>query len=171
MSRRGLTVLETLVTCAILVTMMLASLVIYTSGLNRQRKQDTTTDSYRAAMTGLAHIRSQLRGSQLLSPGIGNTSGQAMYRYPRMDGNLPRTDEQGRIIWRPPVRFQLVDGKLVRTGGEPRDFCTLGDGGSLSFERLDRRLLRITVVAANPSPDVRRASRYEARVDVYLPNN
>lgn len=165
--------METLLVCAILGAMMLASVVIYATGLNRQRKQETTTESYRAAMIALAQIRSQLRGSQLLSPGLGDgPQPTAVYRFPKMNGDLPKVDSQGMILWRPPVTFQVTGGSLQRVGlGETRPIANLGSNGSVTFERTDRRLLRLRVVADRPSADVRKSSHYEARADVYLPNN
>lgn len=161
-----------MVACAILVSMMAAAMLIYSSGLNRMRKQDNTSESYRAAMTAVAHIRSQLRGSQLLAPGTGSgPQPQAVYRYPKMVGDLPRVDSQGMIIWHSPATFRCDAGILTRTGSEDRQFCNLGAGGSVTFERLDRRLLRLVVIADKPSLDVRKSSHYEARADVYLPNN
>lgn len=172
MRRRGLTVLETMIACAILSVMMAASILIYSSGLNRQRKQDNTTESYRAVMTAIAHIRSELRGSQLLAPGTGSgAQPTAVYRYPVMKGDLPKLDSQGMIVWRPPVTFQMDGSFLSRTGPNTRRFTDLGAGGSVTFERLDRRLLRVKAIADKPSQDVRKRSHYEATVDVYLPNN
>lgn len=172
MRRRGLTVMETMIACAILSGMMVASLIIYSSGLNRQRKQENTTESYRAVMTAVAHIRSQLRGSQLLSPGTSDGAvPTAVYRFPRMVGDLPKVDAMGMIIWRQPSTFQVNGGVLERTGTDPRKFVDLGPDGTITFERKDRRLLRLVVKAEKVNADVRKQSKYEAQVDIYLPNN
>ncbi len=174
MSRRGLTLFEVLVASILLGGMMLASLVIYSTGLANQRKTDSQTDSYRAVMMAIAHIRSELRGGQVLFPATDSgPQPTARYRYPRMKDNLPRVDSTGSPIWAGTGRFELQDGgKLARVNPvDTRTLADLGENGMISFERLDRRLLKVTVVADRFPTDPRKKSHYEATVEIFLPNN
>ncbi|GMU52029.1 MAG: hypothetical protein AMXMBFR33_11750 [Candidatus Xenobia bacterium] len=174
MSRRGLTLFEVLVASMLLGGMMLASLIIYTTGLTNQRKTDSQTDSYRAVMMAISHIRSELRGGQVLFPATDSgPQPTARYRYPRMRNNLPRVDSTGSPIWAGTGTFELRDGgKLTRVNPvDARTLAELGEDGSITFERPDRRLLKVTVVADRYPNDRRRKSHYEATVEIYLPNN
>ncbi|MCE7874866.1 type II secretion system protein [bacterium CPR1] len=174
MSRRGLTLFEVLVASVLLGGMMIASLIIYATGLSNQRKTDSQSDSYRAVMMAISHIRSELRGSQVLYPATDSGPQTiARYRYPRMNGNLPRVDPTGAPIWAGIGTFELRDGgKLTRVNPvDARTLAELGENGSIRFERPDHRLLRVTVVADRFPNDRRRKSHYEATVEIYLPNN
>ncbi|MEW6278051.1 MAG: hypothetical protein AB1758_05465 [Candidatus Eremiobacterota bacterium] len=167
---------EVLVGMGLLSLIMLVTVGIYSAGTRAQRKADAHTATYRAAMVALEHVRSELRGGQLLTPALLGLGPQpaASYRYARVQGGLPLVDDQGVPLWAGTATLRVrSDGRLVKEDrrGTVRVLSDLGRGGSVTFERVDLQLLRLKIVAERKEGDASRDSVYRVTADLELPNN
>ncbi|MBI3926472.1 MAG: hypothetical protein HY319_13105 [Armatimonadetes bacterium] len=172
----GLTLIEVLVSAAVMLMLLTATLSIYVTGLNAQTKSDVQTDAYRAAMISLGRIRAELRGCQLVAPTTpGQPTEYVTYLYPMIVGGVPQVDQSGLPIMAGAAMLRLTEeGRLVKTDtalvGETQVVTRLQ--GRLLFERLDSRLLKVTVVSeiTDPGGLALRQSRYAISARLHLPD-
>ncbi|MEW6284496.1 MAG: hypothetical protein AB1758_38130 [Candidatus Eremiobacterota bacterium] len=171
---RGLTLLEVLIAGAVFSAMMLAVLAIYKTALEARVKEDAGTATYRAAMLGMEHVQSQLRGSQLVEPSdpAAPPSMQAVYRCSQKENGRVKVDAAGLPVWGETATIRMdASGNLVRedTSGI-RVLAHLGPGGSVSFHLLDPRLLEVRILAARTNPSTLAVTRSQAECRLTLPN-
>lgn len=176
-SQVGLTLVEVLISGALLAALSLVMLAIYQVGLGNSAKMDVNSQAYRSMVIALERIRLELRGASLVAPSVtGQQTTDVNYLYPMVrDGKL-KVDRSGSTIWEGAARIFLdSQGRLVKTDsrlpGIEQVLARLGPGGSLQFELMARDLLQATVKAETGTPDQPlRFSVRQMSLRLHLPN-
>lgn len=174
MRSRGSSLVELLVAMTVLALMGAAVLWIYRVGISAQRKGDAHSDAYRQVMIAGRHIHEQLRCCQLQQPSApGAPQATVVYRFPRVSNGQVEIDSTGNPMWAGIATLSVdSQGNVVRTddqGAPAQVLARLGSKGSLEFERLDQRLLKVTLVGYQQAPQGQNG-RYEVSFKLSLPN-
>ena len=145
MTTRGVTLAETLVALAILISIFFVILSIQQSTSRASRKFDIQTENFRNAAIAVKKIKNELRGSRLIYTGDPVRLG---YRRPLKAGNPEEiVVGEGGIVHEPTIReIYLSDGHLY-SSGEP--LIPLGASGDFRYtlEGQAQRIVRVRVVA------------------------
>ena len=179
MKRRGLTLIEVLLTMSLFSMVLLAIYFIYTQTMVVQRKTGAQNQAYRAVMLAMKHVEMQLRGSQLILPSTWSPSLTPLttvtYLYPTVQNGQIVVDVTGTPNWAGRAHFEL-DGigrfsKVDETNAaDSRVLSNLGPNGRVSFWRSERDLLRLRVYAEIADDFGRTTSNYEFETLLRLSN-
>jgi len=167
-----------MVACSVFFMAVLALVFIERSSRAMTAREDARTDTYRAAMLTLEHLRRELRGGLVTEV----LPLKLSYRVPRLDANgEPEVDLAGEALFDPPAPDSLTlemdsQGRVVRRSPtEPeRVFGVLGPEGKLTFLDVDPSrsdLVEIVVLAKHTDPNrPEKNSEYQARMRVFFGN-
>ena len=152
-SRRGLTLIEVVVSAAILAILGMLVTRAYSLSATLTRRSDINELAYREANIGMAKLTNLLKGSTTdlkVSDGVVN---QITVEVPKLDGRRIAIDSSGRAVTDRTLILRKRKGSLVGLRQDEKDdkilhddqvLCRLG-GGSVSFEMIQNRLLEVTM--------------------------
>lgn len=168
--RRGLTLPEVLVVCGLLGLLTSLVATIFALGLKAQSKADATTTASRAALLAVEHLRRELRSAQVIIPDVGESTTLVTYKCPSIQNGFLKVDAAGVPEWTAEATLTGSDEALVKTApeGEVRTLARLGPGGAVVFNRTQKSLLALDVVAYGV--DARSTSEYRANFQLHLSN-
>lgn len=151
--RRGVSLGELLLACALLGLLASALLLLHRAGLGARRRHEAHDRSQRAAMLAISYLRNELQVIQLLQPSSFSSDPvrECRYRRPRLEGPI-RFDASGSPLWEQVCRLVSEDDgslwrRLEEPGGQDRRLVQLGPGGGVFFSRPNEQLLRLHVYA------------------------
>lgn len=179
MSRRGVTLLETLVACALFAFLTGLIVTIQIASKNAARRSDLGNEVYRAAMLAAERLRQEFRGARVESVAAGGAS--ITYWLPRVQNGVLQVLPTGEPDWEPgdpapPDRAVLsmaASGWLQRDfQGDVRRMAFLGPTGSIGFDLpTGSRVLTIRVNARHQHPnDPSVVSTYGVTLRFFLSN-
>jgi type II secretory pathway pseudopilin PulG len=167
----GKTLLEVLVAGAIFALLSTILVLTMRSSHSSQLKTDSKSESQRACLATLNHLRTELRGVQLALPAVGTQTPLLRFRRPLLDPDgLVILTAGGEPSFNPtPVTYTLNSaGVLISTETPPRMLGRLFEEGSIVFNRVSAGVLEVDIVAAQgeDSPDRKSQSRIVSRIAV-----
>lgn len=179
MSRKGVTLLETLVACALFAFLTGLIVTIQIASKNAARRSDLGNEVYRAAMLAAERLRQEFRGARVESVAAGGTS--ITYWLPRIQNGVLQVLPTGEPDWEPgdpapPDRAVLsmaASGWLQRDfQGNVRRMAFLGPTGSITFDLpTGSRVLTARVNARHQHPnDPSVVSTYAVTLRFFLGN-
>ena len=174
----GLTLSELMVACSVFSMAVFAVVLIERSSRLATAKEDVRTETYRAVMLTIEHLRRELRGGMvtLVVPD------RLSYRTPSLDPTGdPVVDPGGEPVWQPadPDSFSVAmnsNGQVIRSSPtEPdRILGSLGVTGKLTFLDVDPTrsdLIEVMVLARVEDPNrPERNNEFSARVKIFFDN-
>ena len=178
MNRRGLTLPELMVACSVFFMAVLAILAIERTSRLASFKEDVRTDTYRATMLTVEHLRRELHGGLVTLV----TPTRLDFRTPLLDpAGEPRVDGAGEPLWDPPdpESYSIAmkpggDVELREPNGPGRLLGHLGNAGKLTFLDVDPTrsdLVQITVLAKVSDPHhPEKSSEFQADFKVFFAN-
>ena len=151
--RRGLTLVEVVVSAAILALLGVLVTRAYSVSATLNRRSDINELAYREANIGMAKLTNLLKGSDTdLKVGDGVVN-QIAVEVPKLDGRRIAINSSGRPVTEKTLILRKRNGSLLglrQDGKDPKILhedqvlCRLGSG-SVSFEMIQNRLLEVTV--------------------------
>ena len=154
--------------------------VVLIASLQSTRKMETKSDAnsqaYRKAQTVMAHLASELRGSQLVEPvDLDVGANTIVYRKPQLNGDRLKINAFGEPLWEDPTSITADPTNQVmqtRSDGSLRVLAELGADGRLSFVRYREDTIKVTVEATvlDPGNRVLREGRSRSERLFYFAN-
>ncbi len=178
MKSRGMTLPELLVAGSVFFMAVLAIIIIERTSGMASAKEDAHTQTYRAVMLTMEHLRRELNGAMVTLV----TPTSLEYRSPLFDSSgEPLVTLAGEHLWDPPDpdSFKIVmltGGEVLATkpGRASRTLGHLGNAGKLTFLDLDPTrsdLVQITLLAKIEDLDQpKNRSQFKASFKVFLAN-
>lgn len=166
-TRRGLTLAEVLVASAIFAMLTMMTLAAYRLSFQASAKQDVHSQAYRAAMLGVGHLQRLLRGSELVSPKVGDpATSELEFQPPLQTGDQLVVDQWGAPRWGATQKIRLEGTNLVHEDdtGRTRLLARLGQRGEVAFTQTAEGMVEIRLVSDAAG------SLYEVTFKVFLSN-
>lgn len=148
---RATTLVELLVACTLFLILTGAVLFTLRAGQGNLNPAQQQSESLRACLLSLEHLREELQSAWLLSPADGEEADSLSYRVPSRDtqGRV-LTGPTGDIVWSPIRTVTVEEGALLRVQADDRRvLARLGEDGELRVERNSPSFLSITVSSSH----------------------
>ena len=119
------------------------------AGRLNQETSETQSESLRACLLAVEHLRSELGAALVEAPLAGETASELSYRVPQRDAdNRALLGPTGDVAWGPLRSMALMSGKLVRTEDtDQRILSNLGNNPTVEFNRVSPTLLEVTITS------------------------
>jgi prepilin-type N-terminal cleavage/methylation domain-containing protein len=180
MRRRGLTLVEVMVSTSIFLGLSMLVVVIMRVGQRSEVKGDVHSQADRAVLVGLAKIQAEIQGGVVYHaiPSIDEQPGLLKYLYIDRSNTEDTIDFTGHPNYKGPAVITREKNRLIRleerpgTGGQDmKPLVDLGSEGEVSFQMMSNRLLQISLSATRPDvTDNGRLVKYEQVLKVYVTN-
>lgn len=170
MRRSGLTLVEVLVSMAILGVLSALVIQVTVSSANARRHSDVHEIAYRNTMLGLEHLARYLRGARVqLSEGDGAVA-ELVIDQPTLDQDRLVVSSTGEPTFDQSVTLRQTGRWLVAvdTAGNERSLADLGDG-SVTFQMVGPKLLQIALTSSFTGEQGKRGD-YSTQRRFYLNN-
>lgn len=148
---RGATLVELLVASTLFLLLTGAVLFTLRAGQGNLNPAQQQSESLRACLLSLEHMREELQSAWLLSPTEGEEAASLSYRVPSRDAEgRVLTGPTGDIVWSPIRTVSVEEGALLRVQADDRRvLARLGAEGGLRVERSSPTFLSVTVSSSH----------------------